>query len=335
MCLIHEKEYSDALLTFYGSTETKVKIVVYIICPISSLCQIGIAIFTGQLLLLHKWLAANNLTTFDYVRYVREKAINPNSKLDIQDIIKEFKSKVIKKIEGPSNVVDNKTFQSKETSMDNQYASRIDLINTSNINNNTEQILKPPKTQNTITEPNSSSPQVDTTMALENENEQVKNGCFSILCDCCSKSSKVGITNKNEPQVLIHPMVLSKVVSMSMGTNILPSINRNKNSTPALRNRQIENVDIEMKSGPAFINSKNTNMAMSKRIIGLENENNIRKPGSPMIGHNPGMVKNQKNKTGISYPGSCKLSTNENRKSENSVFVNDKSINEKRIDNNV
>jgi hypothetical protein len=64
--------------------------------------EVAFMVFILQLVFLHQWLIKHNLTSFDYILYLREKAKNPNAKLE--NIKENYKSKVIKKVEKESEL---------------------------------------------------------------------------------------------------------------------------------------------------------------------------------------------------------------------------------------
>lgn len=101
------------LSNFYNQDEAGVKRIAYSTVSICTGLQLLFNGFTIQLLFLHRWLVNNNLTTFDYVRYLREKETNPN--LQIADIVGTYSSKIIKKVDEATKTNVSKAQQNTET----------------------------------------------------------------------------------------------------------------------------------------------------------------------------------------------------------------------------
>lgn len=57
-----------------NDAQTKIPIFLYIVLFFNFLVTLTLVILQGKLLLLHKWLRKNNLTTFQYIMLEREKA---------------------------------------------------------------------------------------------------------------------------------------------------------------------------------------------------------------------------------------------------------------------
>jgi len=95
---IHKENYGKAVAEFYKTSRTTAHIITYTLGAICTCSAIAFGIFTLQLLILHRWLIKHNLTTNDYIRYLREKNTNPNSTLTIQDMVNQYKSNIVKSI---------------------------------------------------------------------------------------------------------------------------------------------------------------------------------------------------------------------------------------------
>ena len=95
---IHKNDYKESVSEFYNIGTVKSQVLTYILCITCTLLELGFAVFSVQLLILHRWLAKNNLTTHDYIRYLREKKANPNSTITIQEIANEFTSRIVRPI---------------------------------------------------------------------------------------------------------------------------------------------------------------------------------------------------------------------------------------------
>eukprot|EP00826_Nyctotherus_ovalis_P007232 TRINITY_DN11794_c0_g1_i2.p1 TRINITY_DN11794_c0_g1~~TRINITY_DN11794_c0_g1_i2.p1 ORF type:complete len:300 (-),score=1.37 TRINITY_DN11794_c0_g1_i2:642-1541(-) len=86
---------SHLLADFYNASELKMEILSYILLTICALTQIALTVFILQLGFLHCWLIKHDLTTYDYVIYIRKKKKYPNTKLRIEGVRKNYKSNVI------------------------------------------------------------------------------------------------------------------------------------------------------------------------------------------------------------------------------------------------
>ncbi len=101
LCTLHITQYKEKLQDFYNMGEGSTAGFAYtllVICTVLQLVFIGLI---GQLLLFHQWLVKYDLTTYDYVIYLREKEQNPDKEIDILSIRGSHKSKIIKKVEKP------------------------------------------------------------------------------------------------------------------------------------------------------------------------------------------------------------------------------------------
>jgi len=87
----------DLLADFYNTGTLKIKAISYILLSLCTVTQIALMIFVVQLWLLHCWLIRHDLTTYDYVIYMRKKRKNPNVNIKIEDIRRHHKSKVIQR----------------------------------------------------------------------------------------------------------------------------------------------------------------------------------------------------------------------------------------------
>jgi len=96
---LHWEENKVLLSDFYKASQFSIQVAVYVLLSICILLESAFIIFVLQLIFLHQWLIKHDLTTYDYILYLREKANNPNKKLDILQMKGNRKSKVIKKIE--------------------------------------------------------------------------------------------------------------------------------------------------------------------------------------------------------------------------------------------
>ena len=93
---LHNNDYDEKLADFYNVDADTMSLVAYIAISITLATQICIIIFLVDLIILHIWLYKHDLTTFEYITYLKEKKINPDLQLDFQNIKISHKSKVIK-----------------------------------------------------------------------------------------------------------------------------------------------------------------------------------------------------------------------------------------------
>lgn len=103
--------------SFYTNIESFYKISAsevfsYTLLSFCTFCEGACLIFVLHLLLLHRWLANNDLTTYDYILFLRQKDENPNSNLDIASVKFNRQSKTVVKInnedkEKSDNVLQN------------------------------------------------------------------------------------------------------------------------------------------------------------------------------------------------------------------------------------
>jgi len=98
LCTIHMDRYMDPMMTFYNANPSKIKQLSYTLLVICTVFQSVFIALIIQLLLLHYWLMQNDLTTYDYVIYLREKEANPDLDIDIFSIKNNRKSKIIKRV---------------------------------------------------------------------------------------------------------------------------------------------------------------------------------------------------------------------------------------------
>lgn len=101
---LHFEEHRSLLSDFYSTSKTNIQVAVYAILGICTLFEIAFIIFILQLLFLHQWLIKHDLTTYDYIMYLREKARNPDKQLDILSMKGNHKSRVIKKVDKDSEL---------------------------------------------------------------------------------------------------------------------------------------------------------------------------------------------------------------------------------------
>ena len=97
--VIAKAKYGDLVADCYNINYGQAKVLAYLICIVTGISQLVITILIIQLLLLHSWLQKYNLTTYDYALYTRERELNPNLKLTIEDVRKYYVSKIILKKE--------------------------------------------------------------------------------------------------------------------------------------------------------------------------------------------------------------------------------------------
>jgi len=105
----HFRNYDKQLSRFYKCEEEPMRITGYVFISLTLVSQLMLLIFLIDLLILHKWLNKENLTTFEYILYLREKEKNPELKLNHLEIKQSHISKVIQRVEAKDlEVVVNK-----------------------------------------------------------------------------------------------------------------------------------------------------------------------------------------------------------------------------------
>ena len=100
---LHFKEHKDALVGFYNGNELAIQIICYIFCTICTLTQICFTVYVAQLLILHHWLNKNDLTTYEYILYLRRKIIYPNLQLNPVEVRGNYNSSIIS-VENDTNI---------------------------------------------------------------------------------------------------------------------------------------------------------------------------------------------------------------------------------------
>lgn len=96
--VVHREKHCGAVAEFYGMEKLPARILTYVLGGVCTVGALGFGVFTLKLLTLHRWLAKNDLTTNDYMRFLREKNLNPQTSITIHDIVDEYKSKIVKPI---------------------------------------------------------------------------------------------------------------------------------------------------------------------------------------------------------------------------------------------
>ncbi len=82
------------------------KIASYVFLSAAAATQFIFVLLDLQLLLLHRWLKKHDLTTYEYILFLRMKEENPNLKLDVENIRKNHKSKVLTRVKEENSEVD-------------------------------------------------------------------------------------------------------------------------------------------------------------------------------------------------------------------------------------
>ncbi len=95
---LHMDSRKQRLADFYSADETTVAVLAYVLSGVCLVTQGAVSFMVLQLLLLHRWLWVNGITTYDYVLYVRQKEEDPSRQLDLNEIRGTYKSKVLKRI---------------------------------------------------------------------------------------------------------------------------------------------------------------------------------------------------------------------------------------------
>lgn len=115
---LHIYDYEEKLADFYSCDEDTITTVSYVLVAVVLASQLVFIGFIVELLCLHWWLNKHDLTTFEYILYLREKKDNPELSLRASDIKKSHKSKVIKQLHGssPENSLDRRDSKERKTS---------------------------------------------------------------------------------------------------------------------------------------------------------------------------------------------------------------------------
>lgn len=100
---LHFEEHRTLLSDFYNTSELSIQVTAYILLGLCTVLEITFTVFVLQLIFLHKWLIKHDLTTYDYIMYLREKARNPDKKIDIMSMKGKHKSKLIQKVKNDSD----------------------------------------------------------------------------------------------------------------------------------------------------------------------------------------------------------------------------------------
>ena len=98
LATFHIYDYDEKLANFYNCDENTIMIVGYVLLSITITTQLLIVVYLIDLLLLHKWLNKVDLTTFEYITFLKEKITNPGLELNAKEIKKAHKSKIIRQI---------------------------------------------------------------------------------------------------------------------------------------------------------------------------------------------------------------------------------------------
>ncbi len=95
---LHLSRYYDNLARFYSTGNNSIRGACYALLSICIVFEIVFMCFVGQLMIFHHWLAKYDLTTYDYVIYLREKMDNPGKELDFLNMRGKHKSRTVKRI---------------------------------------------------------------------------------------------------------------------------------------------------------------------------------------------------------------------------------------------
>ena len=98
VAVFHVYSFDTRMADFYSSLPHTMTIFGYVMVSISILSQLLFVILVVELLFLHRWLKSHELTTFEYIIFLREKADNPNLELDANFIRRMHKSKVVTRV---------------------------------------------------------------------------------------------------------------------------------------------------------------------------------------------------------------------------------------------
>eukprot|EP00826_Nyctotherus_ovalis_P010576 TRINITY_DN12782_c0_g1_i2.p1 TRINITY_DN12782_c0_g1~~TRINITY_DN12782_c0_g1_i2.p1 ORF type:complete len:318 (-),score=36.27 TRINITY_DN12782_c0_g1_i2:617-1525(-) len=116
---LHVYDYEEKLADFYSCDEDTITTVSYVLVAVVLASQLVFIGFLIELLCLHWWLNKHDLTTFEYILYLREKKNNPELSLRASNIKKSHKSKVIKQLHelSPESSLDQRDSEERKTSV--------------------------------------------------------------------------------------------------------------------------------------------------------------------------------------------------------------------------
>lgn len=104
----HTSNHKVNLAVFYNSPELIMQILAYVMIGVCIIINSYIAQEVCYLLILHEWLIENDLTTFDYIKYLDEIKQNPNNEIVIENIKKEHKSRLKREVKKENNLTEIK-----------------------------------------------------------------------------------------------------------------------------------------------------------------------------------------------------------------------------------
>lgn len=113
--MIQSEDYRVIVADFYYSNNLFFP---YILLGISSFFQAVIILYVIQLLLLHQWLSKNDLTTYEYIVYLREKEKHPEKDVTLDDYRASHKSSIIRRTDERREEEKAPPTQVKEGSLD-------------------------------------------------------------------------------------------------------------------------------------------------------------------------------------------------------------------------
>jgi hypothetical protein len=95
MAVINANSYYSLVGSFYSLGYSSTYVFSYILLTLCTVCQGVFVVLVLQLLLLHHWLAKYDLTTYDYITYLRAKKEDPSLELDLKALSQSHKSKLV------------------------------------------------------------------------------------------------------------------------------------------------------------------------------------------------------------------------------------------------
>ncbi len=218
LSVIHWEVTSERVSEFYSLSSGSAKALVYSLVGFCTLAESCFIAFTAQLMLLHWWLYKHNLTTFDYVRYLRAKRENPA--FELQDISREFESHVHKRVQGESDpaaqirseatsaaIAVTKERSSKQLDMSVLQAHSNSIMQTDEEKQNRSQL-----------------PLADALVP-----EAKREPCWRRVF-CCGQERSVQV---DRPRTFINPQTLSRMGGCNATSDVSSPLKRRTESTPS------------------------------------------------------------------------------------------------------
>jgi len=92
------EEKLKLIADFYNCPQSKIVVMSYIFLIFCTGTHCIFVILVLQLIFLHKWLAQHDITTYEYICFLRKKEENPDLELNFDEIRQKHESKVLQRI---------------------------------------------------------------------------------------------------------------------------------------------------------------------------------------------------------------------------------------------